>query len=229
MTGPGPFGGFGPDALDFLRGLAADNSKAYFDAHRPIYESQIAAPMKSLVVEVGGRLAKVVDHDLQYEPRVGRSLFRINRDLRFSADKTPYQTHLDAIWWTGKVPKQSAAFILRLTPDSLLTGAGMRGLAGASLSAFRNAVAREPGVELAELVGALEREPGATRSDPSRKRVPKGFPADHQRADLLVCDGFHMSVEEPLPGTFVDVSFARSAADRLARFAALQTWFVAHV
>lgn len=226
---PAAFDGFGPDARSFLVGLEEDNSKAYFDTNRAIYDEHVAGPMKSFVVAVGERLADAVEHDLSYEPRVGRSLFRINRDLRFSKDKTPYQTHLDAIWWTGEVPKESPAFILRITSDEILTGAGMHGLRGEPLERYRDAIAGAPGASLAETVARLENGVGADRSEPSRKRVPKGYPADHERADLLVRDGFHVSVTEPVPSCFEHDRFASWATERLARFADLQTWFVRHV
>ena len=83
------FSGFGPDGLAFLDGLAGDNSKAYFDAHRTTYEQQVCTPLKSLVVALGEQLRNRVSDDISFEPKVGRSMFRINRDLRFAKDKTP--------------------------------------------------------------------------------------------------------------------------------------------
>jgi hypothetical protein len=141
------FTGFGPDARSFLAGLAEDNSKSYFDRHRRVYEEQVARPMKSLVVDVGARLADRVAPGIRAEPKVGRSLFRINRDLRFSADTTPYHPDVD---------------------DA-------------------------PGGALAEAIAAVRRRlPGATLPEATRAKVPKGYPDDHPRADLLRRDAMHL-------------------------------------
>ena len=73
------FGGWKVEALEFFEGLAADNSKAYWDAHKDVYLHLVREPMEELLGEL--------------EPEFGDwRLFRPYRDLRFSADKTPYQT-----------------------------------------------------------------------------------------------------------------------------------------
>ena len=224
-----PFAGFGPDAMSFLDGLAADNSKAYFDANRKVYDTQIAMPMKQLVLAVGERLAGSVAPDVEFEPKVGKSLFRINRDLRFSKDPTPYNTHLDAAWWQGDHVKVSPAFIMRITSDSVLTGVGVYGLDGDRLARYRAAVVGGPGEELADVVGRLARSvKGAALSEPTRKRVPSGIDPDHPRAEFLLRDGFHMSATAPTPASITSARFAPWVADRLARFVELQRWLVAN-
>jgi len=95
------FTGFPPAGTGFLGGLAADNSRAYFDANRGSYANDVAAPLRALVIAVGERLRDTAVPDLCFDPSVGKSLFRINRDTRFSADKTPYHPWADAIWWAG--------------------------------------------------------------------------------------------------------------------------------
>jgi uncharacterized protein (TIGR02453 family) len=108
------FTGFPPSGIDFLADLAADNTKAYFDANRETYAHDVAAPLRALVVAVGQRLRDRAGRDVCFEPAVGKSLFRINRDTRFSADKTPYHPWVDAIWWAGlpdarRAPPSSSA------------------------------------------------------------------------------------------------------------------------
>ena len=224
------FSGFGPGAMGFLDGLAADNSKTYFDARRPLYDAEIAQPMKALVLAVGQRLAEAVDPDIGYEPRIGKSLFRINRDLRFSKDKTPYNTHLDAAWWHGDEVKTSPAFIVRITPDTVLTGVGIYGISGERLTRYRDAVVGNAGEELTSLVTEIRCSvKGSGLGEPSRKRVPKGYDAAHPRADFLLRDGFHVSASVPTPAAIRSPRFASWVVDRLARYADLQRWFVANV
>ena len=83
------FTGFGVDAMRFLAGLEANNTKPYFDEHRSLYQRQVRGPLQELCVAVGERLADTVAPNISFAPKVGRSMFRINRDLRFAADKTP--------------------------------------------------------------------------------------------------------------------------------------------
>ena len=85
------FTGFPPSGIAFLAGLAADNTKTYFDGNRDTYTNDVAAPLRALVVAIGHRLRDKTVPDICFEPTVGKSLFRINRDTRYSADKTPYR------------------------------------------------------------------------------------------------------------------------------------------
>ena len=82
------FDGFPKTATTFLKGLAKNNSKAWFDANRADYESGLLEPCKDFVVAIGPKLAKIAP-DIHAEPKVSGSIMRINRDTRFSKDKTP--------------------------------------------------------------------------------------------------------------------------------------------
>lgn len=224
-----PFAGFGSDCLRFLAGIEADNTKAYFDANRRVYDDQVRRPLQQLCLAVGDRLAAGPVPEIRYEPKVGRSMFRINRDLRFSKDKTPYHPHLDLAWWLGDDPKTSPAFIMRIRHDELLTGVGVFALAGTSLDRFRAAVVGEPGVELARITESIsDAVPSATSSEPSRKRVPKGFDPDHPRARYLLQDGLHLSGVEPTPDSITTATFADHVADRLSVYVELHRWLAGH-
>jgi hypothetical protein len=123
------FTGFPPTGIAFLAGLAADNAKTYFNANRDTYTNDLAVPLRALVVAVGERLRDTAVPDVCFEPSTGKSLFRINRDTRFSADKTPYHPWVDAIWWAGPDDARRApAFISRLSADYLVAGVGIMGL-----------------------------------------------------------------------------------------------------
>src|SRR2546428_7957616 len=85
---------FTTTTLRFLRGLARNNRKPWFDAHRAEYEAVLQAPMRRLIEEMDARLARFAP-EIIGDPR--RSMFRIYRDIRFSKDKSPYKTHA-ACW-----------------------------------------------------------------------------------------------------------------------------------
>lgn len=225
----GEFTGFGPEALSFLSGLEADNSKRYFDDHRAIYDRDVALPLKQFVVAVGERLASDVAPAISFEPKIGKSLFRINRDLRFSKDKTPYHPHLDVAWWQGDHPKTSPAFICRIMPDEVLTGVGVFAIERDRVDRFRHAVVGPEGADLERAVSAARAaNKRATLSEPSRKRVPKGFDPDHPRAAYLLFDGLHLSGTDPTPASITSRRFISWVADRLAGYADVHRWLVAN-
>src|SRR5438876_5955775 len=87
------------EGIQFLRDLRANNNKAWFDAHRKVYEEYLLEPAKQFVLDAGERLRKIAP-GIHAEPRVqGGSILRINRDTRFSKDKSPYKNHLDFFFW----------------------------------------------------------------------------------------------------------------------------------
>src|SRR5512133_4044634 len=89
---------FSPAALRFFRQLARHNDKPWFEANREIYEQEVRAPMRELIEEMDVRFAR-------FAPEIGgdpkRSMFRINRDIRFSKDTSPYKTHA-ACWFNSR-------------------------------------------------------------------------------------------------------------------------------
>ena len=223
------FAGFGPGMIDFLAGLEADNTKAYFDANRAIYDEHVRRPLQLLCLAVGERMADGPAPEIDFEPKVGRSMFRINRDLRFSKDKTPYHPHLDLAWWQGDHPKTSPAFILRIRHDEMLTGVGVFALTDDRLERFRSAVVADTGAELERIVDQVtDTVPTASLSEPSRKRVPKGFDPDHPRASFLLHDGLHLSGVEPTPATVTTPDFADHVAQRFGAYVDLHRWLVAN-
>ena len=91
---PPAFTGFRPAAFAFLRDLAANQSKPWFEANRAVYEREVQGPAMALAKDVAAELAR---RDLPLTGSAKRSTFRIHRDMRFSKDKTPYKTHIACI------------------------------------------------------------------------------------------------------------------------------------
>ncbi|MGH9132648.1 MAG: TIGR02453 family protein [Ilumatobacteraceae bacterium] len=222
------FVGFPRDAWAFLAELDADNTKRFFDTNRQRYDDSIAAPSKALVETLSELLPARLDCDVRAEAKVGRSLFRINRDTRFAADKTPYKTHLDFLFWVGDgPPRTQPAFIMRLTASSVLVGAGRMGVTSDALDAYRAALdAPNRSAAIRTAVDTLVAAGGGL-SDPDRARPPRPFPVDHPNADLLRRDGFHLSRTTPHPAPIAEFVFAAWCADALAPFAPVMAWFAA--
>ncbi len=109
--------------FEFFEGLALDNGKAYFDAHRKVYQEAVRDPFVELV---GDMIVRIREHgpDLDIQPQ--DAIFRINRDIRFSKDKTPYKTHMAAaISRGGRKDDRYPGFYFHLGTDQAHAGGGV--------------------------------------------------------------------------------------------------------
>ena len=160
----GRFGGWTGDFQGFFLGLKANNSKPYFDSHRALYEKEVKAPMVALLAEL--------------EPEFGPArLSRPNRDIRFSADKSPYKTNIYA--------SAEGGGYVALDATGLVAAGGRYMMEAQHLARFREAVAASrSGAKLSAIVEAL-RAKGYEIDGPELKRVPSPYPQDHPRGDLL--------------------------------------------
>jgi len=159
------FSGWPEEALDFYDGLAADNSKSYWTEHKVTYEQRVLRPMTELTEELAAEFG---------EPKI----FRPYRDVRFSADKSPYKTHIGAvIGGTGYV---------QLSAEGLGAGAGMWQMAPEHLERYRAAVVSDgPGTELEQVIARIEKADITVHGHGALKSAPRGYPADHPRIVLL--------------------------------------------
>ncbi len=162
------FRGWEADALEFFEGLEADNTKAYWQRHKEVYDTKVRAPMEQLL--------------RQLEPKWGEArIFRPYRDIRFSADKSPYKTNIAAKIGEGYV---------HLDAHGLGVGSGMWEMAPDQLERYRSAVdADRSGKRLAELVEDAREAGLEVTSHESLKSAPRGYPKDHPRVELLRAKG----------------------------------------
>jgi uncharacterized protein (TIGR02453 family) len=203
------FRGWPSEALEFYEGLSADNSKTYWTAHKEVYDTQVHAPMVELLAAL--------------EPEFGEGkIFRPYRDVRFSADKSPYKTHLAA--WL------SAGGYLQLSADGLAAGSGMYQMAPDQLDRYRRAVADERlGGELTAVIATIEKAKVGVQGHGSLKTVPKGYPKDHPRVDLLRHKGLTAWKEWP-PAAWLGTAAAKTRiVDFLRTSLPLRHWLDANV
>jgi uncharacterized protein (TIGR02453 family) len=162
----------------FFTELAANNSRDWFEPRKDAYKRDIRAPGELLCSLFAEDLTRRTGHG--HEGKVQR----INRDVRFSKDKSPYTPALNILWSRAASPFHGWLFSLSGDGAQLMTG--LHALDGPALRAYRAHVDRE-GDELAETIAAAEAE-GATFvtwGDATLKRVPAPYAADHPHADLL--------------------------------------------
>ncbi len=210
---PAPFLGFGPQALDWFRGLEADNSKAYFEASRALWETQVRDPLERLLEELGEDLGGSV------------KLFRPNRDVRFSANKAPYKTHTFGF---VRVPGSASGLYVSIQASGLHAGSGYWRMAPDQLARFRTAVAGPDGPALDGALQAMQAA-GLRLWGDALKAAPRGVPRDHPLLPLLRLKEL-LASDELGPAETLDgrrpKAFARSVWDRSR---AVMGWLDAHV
>ncbi len=162
------FTGWPPSAIAFFEGLEVDNSRDYWQAHKAVYDDEVRAPLEALVADLVPEFGPAV-------------LFRPYRDVRFSADKSPYKTQVAAVFGdTG-----DGAFYVQLSADGLMTGAGLHVMTPDQVGRLRRAIDHEnSGQQLSDVVGALVRD-GFEQGGDQLKTAPRGYPKDHPRIALL--------------------------------------------
>src|SRR5437660_5093902 len=124
---PGRGTHFSPGLFDFLRELRAHNNREWFQKNKARYEREAREPALRFIEDVGPQLRKLSTH-LMADPRpVGGSLFRINRDIRFSADKSPYKTNIGVGFGHEGAGRSGAApgLYLHLAPGESFGGGGV--------------------------------------------------------------------------------------------------------
>jgi uncharacterized protein (TIGR02453 family) len=170
------FRGWPEGALDFYAGLEADNSKQYWQAHKTDYDDYVKDPFVELSAMV----------EREFGPL---RLFRPNRDIRFSKDKSPYKTTAAAVTES----EGGASFYVQLSATGLYVGSGYYHMQSDQLDLFRRAVADpKTGPQLAKAVDALRKKRYEVAAHESLKRAPRGFEPDHPRAELLKMKGMHV-------------------------------------
>jgi uncharacterized protein (TIGR02453 family) len=163
------FEGWPPTALRWFDELAADNSKAWFHAHRATYDADVRGPLELLLDEV---------HDEFGEGIVSRP----NRDTRFSKDKTPYKSNIYA-----RLPRDDGGlYYVSLRDEGLFAGGGVYLPDRERLGRLRAAIADDrTGAELERIVADLAAAGIELMTDGALKTAPKGYPKDHPRIGLL--------------------------------------------
>lgn len=194
-----PFEGFTEKTFKFLHDLKKNNNKEWFEAHRADYENYLREPSKRLVDAMAEQIA---DAKLPLIADQKKSLFRINRDIRFSADKSPYKTHIGIVFplkdlgvdeWTG--------MYLGMEPASgsnmnIFIGGGAHEPSSPYLKKIREHIAKDH-TKLRKLLMDKQflKEFPKGLEGPSLTRPPKGYDEDHPAIDLLKMKSFGFGYE----------------------------------
>jgi uncharacterized protein (TIGR02453 family) len=165
------FHGFGSDVFEWFAGLERDNTKAYFTATRELYEREVRGALEAMLDELAltfGGQARV---------------FRQQRDLRFTPDKTPYKTRTYGVIGGTSVP--GAGLYAQLSASGLYAGTGYWRLARDQLERFRAAVVDDDAGPRLEAATAAAGDAGLEIAGQSLRTAPRGYPREHPRIELL--------------------------------------------
>ena len=203
------FRGWPSEAIDFYDGLEDDNSRAYWQANKAVYDRAVRAPMEELLTELAPEFGE------------GR-IFRPNRDVRFSADKSPYKTAIAAMLEGGGYVQLSAA--------GLGVGRGLYHMAPDQLERFREAIDDDvTGRALVGLVDAARAKGIEVTAHESLKTAPRGYPKDHPRIELLRLKGLVTWREWPVAAWLSTAKAKAKVADHLRASRPIAGWLDEHV
>ncbi len=176
---------FSGESFRFLRDLAGNNERPWFQEHRGRYEAHVREPMRELISDLAEPLAQVSAHFIADPRTQGGSLFRIHRDQRFSNDKRPYKTWAGARLFHRRAREVHApSFYLHLAPDECFFAAGIWHPEPATLRRLREFLMDNPVAWGAALDAPTFRRQ-LRMGGSSLSRAPRGIPADHPLIEHL--------------------------------------------
>lgn len=203
------FKGWPASALEFYEGLEADNSKAYWTEHKAIYEADVHGPMAALLAELTEEFGE------------GR-IFRPNRDIRFSADKSPYKTAMGA--------RIGDAGYVQISADGLMAGSGMYHMMPDQLERYRRAVVTDTaGSELEGVIAELTKAKVTVHGTDPLKTAPKGYAKDHPRVALLRNKGLIAMRDWPAAAWMGTAACKTRIVDLLRAAQPLKSWLDTNV
>ena len=205
------FEGIPTAAFRFYAELEENNNREWWLEHKTTYDAEVKGPLTALLSEL--------------EPKFGPAkIFRPNRDIRFSQDKSPYKTAQGAF----AASQEGVGFYLQISADGLLIGGGYHSHTPAQLTRFRAAVdAPDSGLELQGIVDAVAAAGFAIEGE-TLKTVPRGFDKDHPRAELLKHKSLSASVEVGQPDWLSTPAARDEIAARWEKLRPLVEWVGEH-
>ena len=186
---------FTEDFINFFKELAANNHKEWFHENKKRYESSVKKPFTEFVGKMIEEIQKV-DADLMIEPK--DCILRINRDIRFSKDKTPYNLHYTAfISRGGKKDKSIPGFFVRFSPEMVGIMGGCFGPDKEQLLKIRTKIKEDPKTfrklieeqQFTEQFGELKGE--------AMKRIPKEWQQAIEKEPIIANKQFYFVTEKP--------------------------------
>ena len=187
-----PFLGFPKEGITFLKRLKKNNNRLWFTRHKSEYEDNVKLPMQSLI-------AALQPHIVGFAPEIDvnpkRSMFRIYRDIRFSKDKSPYKTHVAAVFHVKGHWQGSAGYYVHIEPSGVYVGGGIYLPDSDQLRKLRKAIEDRSEEFLSFVKSRAFKKEFQKIEGEKLQRVPQGYAPDHPMAEWLKHKQFYTGVE----------------------------------
>ncbi len=155
----------------FFKELAANQNREWFHANKTRYEAEVRDPLRALLTDLNEELMKR-EVPLACDPV--KAIFRINRDVRFSNDKSPYKTNIAACLYHDGLKDSGGLLYLQFSPEEMFVAAGFYGMEPDALTKMRQRIAKKQ-TDWLEVEQSLSKDGYALSEEQSLKRLPKGF------------------------------------------------------
>ncbi|MEJ2282386.1 MAG: DUF2461 domain-containing protein [Desulfobacterales bacterium] len=220
------FNGFPKEYFSFFNRLKRNNSRQWFEKHRGEYDELVMHPAREFVIEMGKKLKKIAP-DVNAIPKVNKSLFKINRDVRFSNDKSPYKTYMGIWLWEGDGKRmECSGFYLHVEDKTVLIGVGIKMFSKPLMDRYRRAVVdKKQGAALKSAVRKIFAK-GYLIDGKHYKKVPRGYDAGHPNAEYLLYNGLTARLEEKVPDVFFSHALVDYAYTHYKNMLPLHRWLI---
>lgn len=223
---PERFIGFPLGTRDFYKELSENNNRQWYREHKDFYRQEILPVAQALVHDLGRRLRQIAP-GLVADPRLNGagSIFRIQRDLRFTPDKTPYKPYLGILWWQGsRKKKDNSGFYFQLEHDRLSLYTGILLFPRDALGPYRQrALDEKYGPALNEIVSELQAN-GYLIGGDQYKRLPSGYSTARHATQLLLYKGLYAGLEGPIPDEYYAVDLIDICFEHFSNMLPLHDW-----
>lgn len=218
------FQGFPKETIEFLFELTDNNNREWFSDNKYRYENYFKEPCFQFISALGESLCKIRPN-IQAIPKINKSLFRLNKDVRFSKDKSPYKTHIGILLWEGNRKRmENSGFYFHVEPERIFLGAGLYIFPKELLKPYRDAVASEQfGPDLVKIARCLEKN-GYKIGTEYYKKVPKDYDKDHPRENFLKFNGISTGIEIPLVAEIHSPRIVDIALEHFKNMMSLHEW-----
>ncbi len=173
------FQGFDTGLMQFLGQLKRKNNRAWFEKNKARYETAVREPVLAFIRDIAPRIDDISPHILVSDSRVGGSMMRPYRDIRFTSSKLPYKTNVGVQFRHERADDIHApGFYLHMEPGEFWLAVGMWKPDAESLGKIRQQIAESPRTWRTARDNARFRHVWEITGD-ALTRPPRGFDPDH--------------------------------------------------
>ena len=202
------YSAFTPETIKFLKQLAANNNRDWFNANKTRYEEQVLDVALRFIQSMQDPLADIAPYFVATPTRVGGSLMRIYRDTRFSKDKIPYKTNI-GIQFRHEQARDvhSPGYYVHIEPKRVFVGVGMWRPEPDALRGIRERIAAKPAEWKRAMVDAKFKRQFSLGGE-SLKRPPRGFEKEHELIEDIKRKSF-IAIKDMAADDCIDAQFQR--------------------